>query len=102
MKLTPEQLEVFDREGYLYLPQVFSPDEPALLREEAHRAYSLEREEVWRESSGAPRTAFAAQTYSEPFRRLGLPPHLNRQVMQLVDGPVHPPPSTVRTEERNV
>src|SRR3546814_10706627 len=34
--------------------------------EEANRVYSLEREEVWRESSGAPRTAFAAQIYSEP------------------------------------
>src|SRR3546814_14182345 len=49
----------------------------------------LEREEVWRESSGAPRTAFAAQTYSEPFRRLGLHPRLIGPVMQLLDGPVY-------------
>src|SRR3546814_13998444 len=49
----------------------------------------LEREEVWRESSGAPRTAFAAQTYSEPFRRLGLHPRLIDPVMQLLDGPVY-------------
>src|SRR3546814_1818731 len=66
MKLTPQQLETFDREGYLFLPEVFSPEETALLRVEAARVYGLEREEVWRESSGAPRTAFAAQTYSEP------------------------------------
>src|SRR3546814_14162435 len=45
--------------------------------------------EVWRESSGAPRTAFAAQTYSEPFRRLGLHPRLIDPVMQLLDGPVY-------------
>src|SRR3546814_19159147 len=53
------------------------------------RVYGLEREEVWRESSGAPRTAFAAQTYSEPFRRLGLHPRLIDPVMQLLDGPVY-------------
>src|SRR3546814_19058196 len=27
MKLTPQQLETFDREGYLFLPEVFSPEE---------------------------------------------------------------------------
>src|SRR3546814_7725512 len=63
----------------------------ALLRVEAARVYGLEREEVWRESSGAPRTAFAAQTYSEPFRRLGLPPRLIDPVMQLLDGSVYLP-----------
>jgi ectoine hydroxylase len=89
MKLTPEQLEIFDRDGYLFLPEVFTPAETALLREEAARVYGLDREEVWRESSGAPRTAFAAQTYSEPFRRLGLHPRLIGPVMQLLDGPVY-------------
>ena len=89
MKLTPEQLEEFDREGYLFLPSVFTPEETALLREEATRVYTLDREEVWRESTGVPRTAFAAQTYSEPFRRLGLHPRLLEPVMQLLDGPVY-------------
>ena len=89
MKLTSEQLEVFDREGYLFLPEVFSPAETALLRHEGARVYGLDREEVWRESSGVPRTAFAAQTYSEPFRRLGLHPRLIEPVMQLLDGPVY-------------
>lgn len=89
MKLTSKQLEDFDREGYLFLPDVFSPAEAALLRGEAARVYGLDREEVWRESSGAPRSAFAAQTYSEPFRRLGLHPRLVEPVMQLLDGPVY-------------
>jgi ectoine hydroxylase len=89
MKLTPEQLEEFDREGYLFLPNTFSAEEAALLRREAARVYGLEREEVWRESTGVPRTAFAAQTYSEPFRRLGLHPRLVEPVMQILDGPVY-------------
>jgi len=89
MKLSPEQLEVFDREGYIFLPGMFSAEETRLLREEAQRVYALNREEVWRESSGAPRTAFAAHTYSEPFRRLGRHPRLIEPVMQLLDGPVY-------------
>ena len=89
MHLTEAQRAEFDRDGYLFLPDVFSAAEAALLRSEAELVFSLEREEVWRESSGAARTAFAAQTYSEPFRRLGLHPRLVEPVMQLLDGPVY-------------
>ena len=89
MLLTEEQRAEFDREGYLFLPQAFSEDEATLLRGEAARVFALEREEVWREDSGAPRTAFAAQTYSEPFRRLGLHPRLVEPVTQLLDGAVY-------------
>lgn len=89
MLLTEEQRMEFDREGYLFLPRAFSEEEAALLRGEASRVFALEREEVWREDSGAPRTAFAAQTYSEPFRRLGLHPRLVEPVTQLLDGPVY-------------
>ncbi len=89
MKLTEAQRADFDTEGYLFLPEVFSPAEAALLRAEADRVYQLDREEVWRESSGTARTAFAAQTYNEAFRRLGRHPRLVDPVMQLLDGPVY-------------
>jgi ectoine hydroxylase len=89
MKLADEQLAAFRDEGYLFLPEVFAPEEARLLRAEADRIYALDREEVWRESSGVARTAFAAQTYSEPFRRLGAHPRLIGPVMQILDGPVY-------------
>jgi ectoine hydroxylase len=89
MELTSERVEQFQRDGYLFLPEAFSPAEAAMLRREADRVYDLDRQEVWRESSGAPRTAFAAQTYSEPFRRLGLHPRLVNPVVQLLGGPVY-------------
>ncbi|WP_119165266.1 phytanoyl-CoA dioxygenase family protein [Algihabitans albus] len=89
MRLTAEQLETFDREGYLFLPNVFSPEEIGLLREEARNIYATDREEVWRESSGVARTAFAAHTYNEAFRRLGAHPRLVEPVTQLLDGPVY-------------
>ncbi|MDH3474414.1 MAG: phytanoyl-CoA dioxygenase family protein [Rhodospirillales bacterium] len=89
MKLADEQLAAFRDEGYLFLPEVFAQEEARLLRAEADRIYALDREEVWRESSGVARTAFAAQTYSEPFRRLGAHPRLIGPVMQILDGPVY-------------
>lgn len=89
MRLLKKQIDRFEEEGYLFLPEVFTRHEAALLEREAERIYALDREEVWRESSGAARTAFAAHTYNEGFRRLGRHPRLIEPVMQLLGGPVY-------------
>jgi len=83
MKLTPAQLQEFDEQGYLFLPDCFSAEEVAVLRSEAQRIYATDRPEVWREKSGAPRTAFAAHLYNEAFRLLGAHPRLIEPVEQL-------------------
>src|SRR5262252_10766049 len=84
MKLTPQQLQEFDERGYLFVPECFSKEEVAALHSEADRIYSSNREEVWREKSGAPRTAFAAHAYNEAFRLLGAHPRLIGPVEQLL------------------
>jgi ectoine hydroxylase len=89
MQLTDAQIAEFDERGFLFLPEQFTREEIAPLRAEAERIYALDREEVWRESSGVARTAFAAHTYSEAFRRLGAHPRLVKPVMQLLDGHVY-------------
>jgi ectoine hydroxylase len=89
MKLSASQLRDFDENGYLFLPDCFSSEEMAVLRRAASDVYALDRQEVWRESTGAPRTAFAAHTYNEAFRRLGAHPRLINPVMQILDGPVY-------------
>src|SRR6266566_9045498 len=83
MPLTAQQLRQFAEEGYLFLPGCFSEEEVAILREEAERIYASDRREVWREKTGAPRTAFAAHTYNEAFRLLGTHPRLIRPVEQV-------------------
>ncbi len=83
MRLTPQQVLQFDEEGFVFLPGAFAPDEVALLRIEAEAIFHQQRPEVWREKSGAPRTAFAAHTYNEAFRLLGAHPRLIRPVEQL-------------------
>jgi L-proline 4-hydroxylase len=76
MPLTTQQLQQFAEEGYLFLPGCFSEEEVAILRDEAEGIYATNRREVWREKTGAPRTAFAAHTYNEAFRLLGHHPRL--------------------------
>ncbi|MBL4906353.1 MAG: phytanoyl-CoA dioxygenase family protein [Sneathiella sp.] len=89
MSLTDAELKTFDEQGYLFFPGKFTPQEAALLKHEADTVYGSNRKEVWRESSGAARTAFAAHTYNEGFRRLGAHPRLIDPVMQVLGGPVY-------------
>jgi ectoine hydroxylase len=89
MNLSREQLAQFETEGYLFLPEAFTSEEASLMRTAADEVLALERPEVWRESSGVARTAFAAHEYHETFRRLGRHPRLITPVMQLLDGPVY-------------
>jgi ectoine hydroxylase len=83
MRLTPEQIETFRTEGWLFLPELFDAEEVDLLRREAVSIYDEQRPEVWREKNGAPRTAFAAHTYNEAFRLLGAHPRLINAVEQI-------------------
>src|SRR5207253_134612 len=83
MKLTQQQIDDFNREGWLFLPELFSQEEVSLLAREALTIYDTERPEVWREKSGAPRTAFAAHLYNEAFGLLGAHPRMIEPVEQI-------------------
>jgi ectoine hydroxylase len=83
MTLSRQQLQQFEREGYLFLPDLFSAEEVAVLRDEAVAIFRTDRKEIWREKSGSPRTAFAAHTYNEGFRLLGAHPRMIRPVEQV-------------------
>src|SRR4029079_5822305 len=83
MKLTPEQIRSFDEQGYLFFPNCFSEDEVAVLRSEADSILRTNRQEVWREKTGAPRTAFATHTYNEAFRLMAHHPRLVEPLQQL-------------------
>ena len=89
MNLSQDQIAEFEDQGYLFLPGQFTVQEAAALRAEAEVVYALDREEVWHESAGVARTAFAAHTYNEGFRRLGAHPRMIGPVMQLLGGPVY-------------
>ena len=82
MKLTAAQLHQFDEQGFLFFPGCYSEEEIALLRAEAEDILKADRKEIWREKSGAPRTAFASHTYSEVFRLLACHPRLVEPLRQ--------------------
>ena len=89
MFLNETDLEKFDKDGYLFFPKLFNSDEATLLKEEADKVYLEDRKEVWKESTGVARTAFAAHTYNEAFRRLAAHPRLIDPVSQILDGDVY-------------
>lgn len=71
MELTQTEQEEFENTGFLFKPGAFSLAEAAVLRQAAADVYAMERKEVWREKTGAPRTAFAVHTCNDAFRCLG-------------------------------
>src|SRR4026209_1244312 len=84
LKPSAQQIKQFEDDGCLFLPDCFAPEEVAALRTEAEAIYELDRPQIWREKSGAPRTAFAAHTYNEAFALLGRHPRLLEPVEQVL------------------
>jgi ectoine hydroxylase len=84
MRLTPEQIAEFDREGYLFFPGLFTPEETKRLTEAVPDLYARrEAYNVREKGSDAVRTNFAAHMYSEPFARLARHPRMIEPVEDL-------------------
>lgn len=84
MQLSPQQLQTFEREGFLFFPELFSAAEMRGLRDEVPHLFAQHRPENVREKNGAAvRTNFAAHLYSLPFARLARHPRMVEPVMQI-------------------
>jgi ectoine hydroxylase len=84
MRLSQEQLEQFDREGYLFFPGLFSLEETRTLTDAVPELYSRrEAYNVREKGKDAVRTNFAAHLVSEPFARLARHPRMVGPVMDL-------------------
>jgi ectoine hydroxylase len=90
MKLTAEQRARFDRDGYLFFPSLFAPDEVATLTEAVPDLYARrEAYNVRERGSDAVRTNFAAHLYSEPFAKLARHPRMVEPVQDLLGEPLY-------------
>ena len=90
MKLTTEQLQRFEREGYLFFPSLFSTEEVKVLTDEVPALYAQRRPENVREKgSDAVRTNFAAHMVSEPFAALARHPRMVEPVQDLLGEPLY-------------
>ena len=85
MKLTPDQLEQFDRDGYLFFPGHFTPEETQNLTDAVPEIYARREDYNVREKGkDAVRTNFAAHMYSEPFAKLARHPRMIEPVESLL------------------
>lgn len=84
MKLSPEQIAQFERDGYLFFPSLFSPEEVKTLTDAVPALYARrEAYNVREKGSDAVRTNFAAHLYSEPYARLARHPRMIDPVQQV-------------------
>jgi ectoine hydroxylase len=84
MKLTPQQREQFERDGYLFFPSLFKKEEIQVLLDEVPALYAQRRPENVREKTGdVVRTNFAAHMYSYPFAKLARHPRMVEPIREL-------------------
>lgn len=85
MNLTPDQLAQFDRDGYLFFPGHFTPEETQNLTDAVPELYARREDYNVREKGkDAVRTNFAAHMYSEPFAKLARHPRMIEPVESLL------------------
>ena len=85
MRLSKEQLEQFDRDGYLFFPSLFTPEETQNLNSAVPELYARrEAYNVREKDSDAVRTNFAAHMISAPFARLARHPRMIEPVEDLL------------------
>ncbi len=90
MRLTDEQVGQFEREGYVFLADVFSAAEVGRLMAEVPGIFAQDRHENVREKDGKTvRTTFAAHRFNQAFGRLARHPRLVEPARQLLGGPVY-------------
>lgn len=85
MHLTEQQLNKFDKEGYLFFPSLFSKEEVGYLNSAVPDLYKIRAEYNFREKgTDVVRTNFAAHMYSEPFAKLARHPRMIQPVEDLL------------------
>jgi ectoine hydroxylase len=87
--LNAEQIQAYERDGYLLLPSLFTPEEVAVVRRAAAEVYEMQRPEVWRGTGGEFRLAFAPHTYQPVFDLFLRHPRLVEPTRDLLGGDVY-------------
>ncbi|NLD56019.1 MAG: proline hydroxylase [Burkholderiaceae bacterium] len=90
MRLTDQQLQDFDRDGYLFFPSLFSTEEMKVLLAEIPSIYEQRRPEIVREKgSDSVRTVFAGHLINAAFAKLGRHPRMIEPVRQVLGEAVY-------------
>ena len=82
MTLSAEEIQRFDRDGYLF-SSLFTREEMKVLNDEARVVRQRRPENVREKTGDVVRTNFAAHLYSYPFAKLARHPRMVEPVKQL-------------------
>lgn len=89
MRLTDEEVEKFDRDGFLLMHDLFSREEIEAILEEIPREFAQDSPRRIREKSGAVRSVFALHQTNELFGRLTRLARLVEPAQQLLRSDVY-------------
>ncbi len=90
MQLSDEQLRRYARDGYLLVPNCFSPREVQRMLAELPELFAEDSERrVLEKQSGAVRSVYGSHATNEVFMRLARHPRLAEPAMQILGGEVY-------------
>src|SRR5262245_59092904 len=84
MRLTAAQLDQYRRDGFLILPELFSPAEVRVLKDDLPRLYPDEAPANFREKNDLVRTAMGLHLRSGVYARAVRHPRLVEPAMQIL------------------
>jgi ectoine hydroxylase len=88
--LSEEQISSYQTDGFLFIPELFTPDEVDKLKTAIKEVLTANREEVDKEAaSDQLRCAFACHTYNDIFHRLSRHPRIVEPVRHLLGGEIY-------------
>jgi len=90
MQLTKEQLDSYERDGYLLLPDLFSAQEVEVMQRQLPELFAEDSERrVVETGSGVVRSVYGSHQTNEIFQRLTRHPRLVEPAMQILGSPVY-------------
>ena len=90
MKLTQEFLDFYEQNGYLFFPELFSPQEVEVMKHQVPGLFAESSERrVVEKGSGVVRSVYGSHSTNEVFRRLTRHPRLVEPAMQILGNEVY-------------
>lgn len=90
MQLSQEQFDSYQRDGYLFLPELFSPEEVEVMKQQLPELFAERSERrVVEKGSGVVRSVYGSHSTNEVFRRLTHHPRLAEPALQILGCPVY-------------
>ena len=89
MRLSNQQLNQFEDQGYLFFPELFSENEMQTLLDEVPKLMTRQTNDNLKEKTGTFRQLYNSHRDSAPFKALSRHPRILEGVHQILGGKVY-------------